>query len=176
MRIFLSALVVVALAQPVRADVKFVLTGVNTTIQFIGTKTNGKHEGGFKTLTGTALGTNSGLKIDIDIDMDSLYTDNKDLTSHLKGPDFFGVKANPKARFASTRIEKSGDVFNVTGELTLCGKVKAITFPAKITLTADTFTLHAEFKVNRHDLGITHGKDMIDADVVMKITLTARKQ
>ncbi len=175
MRTLLSALAILALVQQARADVKFPLTGQNTTIQFIGTKPNGKHEGGFKNVTGAALGTNTGLKIELDIDMDSIYTDNATLTNHLKGVDFFNVKANPKAHFVTSKIEKVGDVFNVTGELNLCGKPKQITFPAKITLTAEAFTLNAEFKVNRHDLGITHMKGQIDDDVVLKITLNARK-
>jgi len=175
MRTALLAVAILVVAQPARADVKFLLNGANTKIQFVGSKPDGKHEGGFANLTGTAIGTSTGLKIELDIDMSSLFTDTEKLTEHLKGPDFFGVKANPKTRFSTTRIEKAGDVFNVTGELTLCGKVKAITFPAKITLTPDGMTLNAEFKVNRHELGITYGKGKIDDDVVLRIALNAKK-
>lgn len=175
MRTVLLALLILAVAHPAVADVKFVLTGENTKIQFVGSKPEGKHDGGFKVLTGSAMGTNAGLKIEVDIDMESLFTDNPMLTAHLKSPDFFGVKANPKSHFTTTRIEKAGDVFNVTGELSLCGKVKAVTFPAKISLTADGMTLNAEFKVNRHELGITYGKGKIDDDVVLKISMNAKK-
>src|SRR3954470_1627108 len=84
----------------------FPLTDKNTTITFIGSKPNGKHEGGFKTVTGTASvekGDLTSLKIALDIDMNSLFSDNPKLTTHLKSPDFFGVKSNPKAKFATTK-------------------------------------------------------------------------
>ena len=47
------------------------------------------------------------LKIEAEIDTDSLYSDNVKLTGHLKSPDFFGVKDNPKATFKTTKVEKT---------------------------------------------------------------------
>src|SRR5580698_4690436 len=76
----------------------YALTEKNTTITFIGTKPGGKHEGGFKSVTGTATVTGNDLttlKATLDIDMNSLYSDADKLTTHLKSPDFFGVKSNP---------------------------------------------------------------------------------
>src|SRR5260221_54928 len=92
----------------VAAEQKFALTGDNTKVTFTGTKKGGKHEGGFKKLTGTASmdGDLSTLKIEAEIDTDSLYSDNEKLTAHLKNPDFFGVKDNPKATFKTTKVEK----------------------------------------------------------------------
>ena len=52
MTVFLALL---AFALPaLAADAKFPLTGENTKIEFVGTKADGKHEGGFKTVTGNA--------------------------------------------------------------------------------------------------------------------------
>ncbi len=177
MRIVLFSVLALGVAQPAPAprEVKFVLTGANTKIQFMGTKPDGKHEGGFGTLSGTATGTSSGLKIELDIDMNSIFTDTTQLTDHLKGPDFFNVKTHPTTHFVTTKIEKAGEVFSVTGNLSLCGKVKAITFPAKITLAADNITFTAEFKVNRHELGITAHKGKIDDDVVLRLNVNAKK-
>src|SRR5580698_1633342 len=96
------------------ADTKYSLTGDNTTLTFIGTKAKGKHDGGFKKLTGTATVTDGDittLKIETDIDVDSMYTDNDGLTKHLKGADFFGVKDNPTAKFMVTKVEKSDKGF-----------------------------------------------------------------
>jgi polyisoprenoid-binding protein YceI len=64
-----------ALAQA--ADIT--LNEKNTTITFVGTKPNGKHEGGFKGVTGTASVAGDDLtavKISVDIDTASLYSDN----------------------------------------------------------------------------------------------------
>src|SRR4051794_37742283 len=106
MRLFIAAAAAVALTIPaVAADTKVALTGDNTKITWVGTKgAAGKHEGGFKTVTGAAVVEGDALtRVSVEIDMDSLYSDDPKLTGHLKSPDFFGVKTNPKARFESTK-------------------------------------------------------------------------
>ena len=107
MRLFLAAAAAVVLSIPaVAADVK--LTGENTKITWTGTKPGGKHEGGFKTVTGTDTVADGALTaVKVEIETDSLYSDNPQLTMHLKSPDFFGVKNNPKAKFESTKVEKA---------------------------------------------------------------------
>ncbi len=100
-----------ALSIPVWASgADYSLTSQNTKITFVGTKPGGKHVGGFKSVTGTAAVAGkdvASLKINLDIDTSSLYTDNPMLTNHLKSPDFFGVKSNPKAKFVSTQVAKA---------------------------------------------------------------------
>ena len=125
--------------------------------------------------TGTARATNGGLKIEVAIDMDSLYSDDPKLTGHLKSPDFFGVKANPTSKFVTTKIESAGGGFDVTGDLTLNGTVKTVSFPAKITLTENNITFNAEFRINRHEIGITFGKGQIDDDVAIRVAIDAKK-
>src|ERR1043166_2761675 len=73
----------------------FNLTGKNTKIEFTGTKPKGKHEGGFETVTGKATATAgdpASLKLEVEIETASLYSDNPKLTTHLKSSDFFAVK------------------------------------------------------------------------------------
>ncbi len=154
------------------------LTGENTTITFVGTKPDGKHEGGFKKLTGkaTADGTDvTTLKIAVEIDMASLYSDNGMLTGHLKNKDFFEVTRFPKAKFETTKIEKDGDSYKVSGKLTLKGKSVDVTFPAKLGATADGVTLSSKFKIDRNDWGITYGKGKIDDEVTLAIEVKAKK-
>ena len=150
------------------------LTGDNTEIKFTGTKKAGKHDGGFKKLTGTASVDGDKIALDVEIETDSLYSDNDMLTRHLKTSDFFGVKDNPKASFKTTKIEKTDSGYKVTGDFTLLGKKKEISFPATIG-TGDTFTLKAEFKIDRADYGMTYGKGMVDNDVAIKVDLKAKK-
>ena len=166
------------LANAALADVDLPLSGDNTKITFVGSKPNGKHEGGFKKLTGSAKfepADVSSLKLSVEIDMTSLYTDNEKLTGHLKSPDFFGVKYNPKAKFVSTKVEKSGDGYTVTGNFTLNGKTKSLSFPAKILPSADGLVLSSSFSINRNDWGISYGKGKIDDQVSLTISLKAKK-
>lgn len=160
------------------ADVKYALTGDNTALTFTGKKADGKHDGGFKKLTGSATVANGDvttLKVEVDIDTDSLYSDDAKLTAHLKNPDFFDVKNNPKATFKVTKVEKGDKTHTVTGELTLLGKTKAVSFPATITATGDALTVSATFSIDRTNWGMNFGKGKIDDKVDIGLKVTAKK-
>ena len=166
------------LAAPVLAeDAKYALTGENTTIKFVGKKTDGKHEGGFKKLTGTATcgGDPTTLKIECEIDCDSLYSDDEKLTGHLKGPDFFGVKENPKATFKSTKVEKDGDKVKITGDLTLLGKTKPVTLTCTCEHKDGALGLKSEFTIDRTAWGMTYGEGKIEKEVALKLTIACKK-
>ena len=154
------------------------LTGKNTTITFVGTKPNGKHEGGFKSVTGTASVPGDDLtklKITLDIDCNSLYSDNPKLTAHLKSPDFFGVKSNPSAKFVSTKVEKAGSQYKITGDLTMLGKTNSVTVPAQITMSGGTLAIAANFKIDRTQWGMSYGKGKVDDDVSLTVNIKAAK-
>jgi polyisoprenoid-binding protein YceI len=178
---FLLTLTALGLAAAVTfaAEVKYPLTGDDTKIVFVGTKTAGKHEGGFKALSGTATVTDGNvttLKIDLTIDADSIYSDDAKLTGHLKSPDFFNVKEQPKITFKSTKIEKGDKSYTITGDLTMLGKTKSVSFPASIGVAGDTLTISSEFKIDRTDWGMTYGKGQIDNPVALKVTVAAKKK
>ena len=177
LRLSCAALLTVVLATSALVSAEYALTGSNTTIKFVGTKPNGKHEGGFKTVTGKAtVGDDlSELKISLEIDANSLYSDNAKLTTHLKSPDFFGVKSNPKAKFVSTKVEKDGAEYKITGDLTMCGETKSVTFPAQIAVKGDALTITSKAKIDRTQWGMTYGKGKIDDEVSLSISVNAKK-
>jgi polyisoprenoid-binding protein YceI len=160
------------------ADAKFNLTGDNTKIEFVGTKKDGSHTGTFKKLAGAATVTGTDvatLKLSVVIDVESITTDNAKLTSHLKSPDFFEVKKFPEAKFVSTEIKKSADGFTVTGELTMHGQTKSVTFPSKISVEGAGLKLTAKFTIDRNEWGIVYGKGMVDANVALSLSIEAKK-
>ncbi len=153
-------------------------------VSWVGSKVTGKHEGGFTAFTGNVDlvdGAPEKSKVNVDIDASSLTTDSEKLVGHLKSPDFFDVAKFPKAAFVSTDIKKGGDkgaTHTVTGNLTLKGVTKSVTFPANITVAGDTASVDAEFSINRQDFGLTYaGKvdDLIRNDVVIKLAIKARR-
>ncbi len=177
---FLSATVMLGLlgATVAAADQAFPLTGENTKVTFIGTKKNGKHEGGFSKLTGTATVTDGKpetLKIDAVIDTTSLYSDNAKLTRHLESPDFFAVKQHPKATFKSKQVEKTDKGYTITGDLTMLGKTKPVVIPATIAVKGDTLTITSDFTINRFDWGMVYGKGQVDDAVSLKLNNNAKK-
>jgi polyisoprenoid-binding protein YceI len=149
-------------------------------IGFIGSKVTGSHNGGFKAFSGTAELTPdaTGLaRVNVVIDMDSTWADNQKLTGHLKSPDFFDVVKFPKAEFVSTEIATGGAggaSHTITGNLTLHGVTKSISFPATIAVSGDDLTIASEFAINRKDFGIAYpGKqdDLIRDEVVIKLDI-----
>jgi polyisoprenoid-binding protein YceI len=176
---FLIGLAAVALGAGAFAS-EYKLTGDNTKVEWTGTKKGGKHDGGFKKLSGTCTcdGDFTKAKLDVSIDTDSLYSDDEKLTGHLKGKDFFDVKTNPTATFKATKIEKDGKddgKYKVTGDLTLNGKTKSISFPATVTERDGEFALSADFKINRTDYGMSYGAGMINDDVALRVSVKAKK-
>jgi polyisoprenoid-binding protein YceI len=171
--LFTFVLAVLLVAPALAADYK--LTGENTKIEFTGTKPGGKHEGGFKTVTGTATVTDGALaKIEVEIDCGSMYSDNDKLTAHLKSPDFFAVKDHPKSTFTTTKIEKTDKGFSITGDLKLLGKTKSITFPAIVAEKDGVLSLNASFSIDRSQWGMTYGKGKVDDKVSLKVAVTAK--
>jgi polyisoprenoid-binding protein YceI len=179
LRLITAVIVTGCLANGVlAADIEVSLTGENTKISFVGSKPGGKHEGGFKKLTGSAKfdpADASTLKLSVEIDMNSTFTDTEKLTGHLKSADFFNVKNNPTAKFVSTKVEKATGGYEVTGNFTLAGKTKTMSFLAKIEPNADGITVSSNFSIDRNDWGISYGKGKIDDRVQLTINLRAKK-
>ncbi len=156
----------------------------NSKIEFTGSKVTGKHDGGFKSFKGVIdlVGDKPETsKVAVEIDMKSVFTDTDGVTKHLQTADFFEVEKNPTASFASTKIEPagSGGGYSVTGDLTLRGVKKSVTFPATITVTPDEVAVKAEFSINRKDFGIAYaGKadDLIRDDVVIRLDLKSPRK
>ena len=162
---------------------KYLITPQNSKIEFIGSKVTGKHDGSFGDFSGQIdyAGSPEQSRVSITMKTESLTTDTPDLTKHLKTPDFFDVAKFPEATFVSTSIKAGGDKgasHTITGNLTLHGVTKAVTFPATITVTPDVATVDSTFSINRKDFGINYAgqaDNLIRDDVVLKLTIRANK-
>ncbi|GAA0326218.1 YceI family protein [Oceanobacillus oncorhynchi subsp. oncorhynchi] len=66
-------------------------------------------------------------EIELNIDVESINTRNKDRDDHLRSADFFDAENYPKITFVATDIKKSGNNYEVTGDLTLKGTTKPVT-------------------------------------------------
>lgn len=158
-------------------EAKFVIDGENTKIDFVGTKPGGKHDGGFKKVSGQATheGDAKTLKLAIEIDVNSMHSDAAKLTAHLKSADFFNAKEHPKIGFVSQKVEKSGTGWAITGDLTMLGKKVSVTIPAQITATDKQLQVTTKFKINRTEWGMNYGKGKIDDDVSLTVAVNAKR-
>ena len=63
----------------------------------------------------------------------------------------------------------------ITGDLTLHGTKKTLSFPAKVATTDDTLTLESQFTFDRTDYGMTFGKGRVDNVVSLDVAVDAKK-
>lgn len=168
---------------PAAAGVKYAFSQADSSIEYVGAKVTGKHDGKLGTFSGTVqLVDNDPTKssVTVDIDVRSITSDTEKLTRHLKSEDFFDVEKFPKATFKSTTIKAGGAdgaTHTVTGNLELRGVTKQISFPATIKV-GDGVQVNAEFAINRKDFGINYAgmaNDLIKDEVLLKLKLDAKK-
>jgi len=81
------------------------------------------------------------------------------LEGHLKADDFFGADKFPTSNFVITKVAGSGANVTVTGNLTIKGITKPLTFPATVAVNADgTITATAaKIVVDRTKYDIKYG-------------------
>ncbi len=145
-------------------------------ITFVGTKPDGKHDGGFKSFEAVAeadLEDAGKSKLEITIVADSLWSDDPRLTNHLKNPDFFDVRKHSKIVFKSSTIQEGVEPETVVieGKMQMLDKEVEVKIPAKVEVDEKAITLNAEFKIDRTKWGMTYGEGKIDKEVAIKATL-----
>lgn len=169
---------------------KMFRVATDSRVAWTGSKLNGQHTGTFMIPDGKiSVENNKVVSAKVMIDITTLNcTDleagkgKEKLEGHLLSPDFFDVEANPKAMFVTTSItDDANGMSKVTGNLTLMGTTKSITFPAKITVTdTGVDVVSDDFTINRTDFNMKYGsasffddlKDKAINDAVgIKITL-----
>ncbi|MEK6233620.1 MAG: YceI family protein, partial [Planctomycetales bacterium] len=142
-------------------------------IEFSGSKPRQKHTGGFSRFSGS-FDSDVG-KLSVKIDANSLFTDNPNLTNHLKSPDFFDARKFPEANFVSTEIREDKR-FNTThvilGDLTLRGVKQQVVAPADIRWRGSTVAIQASFVLRRSAFGMTFAANEISDEVPVRLFLT----
>jgi polyisoprenoid-binding protein YceI len=148
-----------------------------TTVGFVGRKVTMDHPGKFSGFTGAVtFEDGQPTSVKFTVQMASLDIEPAKLEGHLKSPDFFMVDEHPTSTFDSTKIVKAdqGGTHTLTGNLTLRGVTKQISFPATIEREGSTAHGSSEFKINRQDFGIAYPgmpDDLIADDVLIKLDL-----
>jgi polyisoprenoid-binding protein YceI len=127
--------------------------------------------------------------VDVTIPVANVTTASKGLTDHLLRagkdggrPDFFGPAPEP-ARFVSTAVKAEGMKATITGNLTLNGVTKPVTFEAEFTGAGNnpfnkkpTIGFEAETSIKRSDFGVNYGIPFVSDEVELDISVAFEKQ
>lgn len=145
-------------------------------VEWVGSKPAGKHNGTVNVTKGGVNVENGVItKAEFVLDMNTITVldlqagkGKEDLEAHLKGTDpekvdhFFNVKDFPTASF----VFKKFDGKNLTGDLTIKGKTKEVSFPATVTVTDNEVSIVSQpFKINRVDFGVNYGSKSVFDDL-----------
>lgn len=128
-------------------------------IAFVASKVTLTHFGGFAEFAGSVTlpaGEVEGGSVEVTIQAASIFSDDEKLTNHLRSDDFFDVEKIPEASFKSTKIAKAEEGHTVTGNLTIHGVTKSVSFPAKISADDEKLSVEAVFTINRQDFDLKY--------------------
>jgi len=155
------AFITMSFVNPIEfGEKKFKVDVENSTVTWKGYKPTGSHNGTINLVDGD-LKVKDGVVTagSFTVDMSTIKDADGSarLEGHLKSADFFDIKVHAKSNFKITGSElKDGKNF-ITGDLTIKGITKEITFPAVITQGEETITLISEkILINRAEFNIKY--------------------
>jgi polyisoprenoid-binding protein YceI len=127
--------------------------------------------------------------VEAEVDASSVDTRDEKRDGHLRSPDFFDVEKYPKITFKSTNVEHiGGSDYKITGNLTLHGVTKPVTFDAeyhgqlKDIYGLQRAALTVKATINRKDFGLVWnvsletGGVLVGEKVNIEIDLAAVQQ
>ena len=153
----------------------------NSSIQWVGKKVTGAHDGHIEILEGSlelTEGTITGGTFVMDmtsITVDDIENENYNakLVKHLKDDDFFGVDQFPSAslliksakKVTSNKSADNGkatqvDQYTITSDISIKGITKEVTFDAEVMYFNDnSMKATSEIIIDRTEFGIHYGSD-----------------
>ena len=128
-------------------------------------------------------------KVEIAVDVASVESGTEDRDNHLRSPDFFDAGEHPQMTFRSSRVNRVGDAYVMTGDLTIKDVTKPVTLDFEFLgglidpEGSPRAAFSASFEVDREDWGLTWNmtlesggflvgkriKVSIDAEAVMAV-------
>jgi polyisoprenoid-binding protein YceI len=189
----LAAVLSLAFTTPVEKAAPFKVDVAGSAIKWTAYKVTGKHFGKITLKSGSLDVSKTKLtKASFEADMTSLTVEDisgewaDKLKGHLMSDDFFSVEKHKTATFVSTKVVPNGKPggFTVTGDLTIKGITKPITFDAIVKNEAGKVTGTAAIKVDRTNYDIKYGSGKffqglgdkaIYDEFDLEVTLVAKK-
>jgi polyisoprenoid-binding protein YceI len=118
----------------------------------------------------------------LSIPIESIDTNNVKRDEHLRAPDYFNAKQFPTMSFQSTKVKAVDGGYDVTGDLTLHGVTKSISFKLKGGDRVVEFPkgmkrigLVSTFSIVRSDFGVTAEPKALGDEISIVVGIEAAK-
>jgi polyisoprenoid-binding protein YceI len=180
-----SAVVLAIVAGPVAAD-DYTIDGMHTSVSFkISHLGLSWTHGRFNNVSGSfAIDPADASKssFTLSIKTDSIDTGNAKRDGHLRSPDFLNVKQFPTLDFKTTAAKAIKDGYQVTGDLTMHGVTKSVTFSlvggrkAEFPKGMQRTGYSTELSLKRSDFGMDKMTEAIGDEVYISISFEGVKK
>ena len=129
-------------------------------LEFVGVQAGAEFKGVFHKFTAAvdfAPDALASSRIDVQIDMASVDSLDKDRDTTIRGKDIFDVAHNATAHYVTKTISKTAAGYAAVGSLTLRGVTKDVPIEFQFTPAAGGAKLAGTAKLNRLDFGVGQG-------------------
>jgi polyisoprenoid-binding protein YceI len=116
------------------------------------------------------------------IKAESIDTNNQKRDDHLRSPDFFNVKQYPVLTFKSTSVKAGKDGYQVTGDLTMHGETKSVTFvlvggkKAEFPKGVQRTGFSTDLTLKRSEFGMDKMLEAVGDDVHISVSFEGTKK
>lgn len=135
--------------------------------------------GEFKTIKGSVKWDDTNLgasKFDLAVDVASISTGNGMQNKKAQTAEWFDAAKYPTIKFTSTKIEKSGSDYVITGNLTMKGVTKEKKITTKVAKSGTDVTFSGSFQVNRIDFKVGKKSENVPDVMNIKFSLPVAKK
>jgi polyisoprenoid-binding protein YceI len=135
--------------------------------------------GVFKNATGNIKFDENNLtdsKFDIKVVVNSIDTKNSMQNKKAQTSEWFESAKYPNIQFTSTKVEKVGADYQITGNLTMKGVTKSKKIPMKLVKSGTGITFTGKFTVNRIEYGVGEKSDAVPDIMNISYSLPAKSK
>lgn len=155
-----SSLLIAAATAAAGSAASFTADTAQSRLEFAGVQAGAEFKGVFHKFTASvdfAPDALANSRIDVQIDMNSVDSMDKDRDTTIRSKDVFDVTHNPTAHYVTKTITKTVAGFAAVGALTLRGVTKDVPIEFQFAPAAAGAKLSGSAKLNRLDFGVGQG-------------------
>ncbi len=137
-------------------------------LEFTGVQEGAEFKGSFRKFTAAvdfAPDALASARFDVQIDLNSLDTMDKDRDQTIRGPDLFDIAHYPTAHYVTRTFTKTAAGFTAVGALTLHGVTKDVPIDFQFVSAAGKSKIEGTAKLKRLEFGVGQGDWKSTAEV-----------
>jgi polyisoprenoid-binding protein YceI len=129
-------------------------------LEFVGVQAGAEFKGSFRKFTAAidfAPDSLASARFDVQIDLNSLDTMDKDRDKTMRGPDIFDIAHFPTAHYVTRSFTKTAAGYSAVGALTLHGVTKDVPIDFQFVSAAGQSKIEGTAKLKRLEFGVGQG-------------------